>query len=276
MFLDLVPNKVIDHGGKKTGRVRTTSSEKNRITVALCCTSSGKLLPPFIIFKGKTKRLLKKMKLPSGAVCSTQVKAWMDEERMLEWIDKVWSLYVQGKPALLTLDTFSGHLTKAVKEAFDKCGSLAHAQHLHIHTYTLALLALDISINKPFKTQLRQLWCQYMIEETDKGVSKLKRPPKESLVDWILRAQELIERIIKKSFLVAGITNTIGSSEEELIRVDPTYGEIQQIMTEVFGEVHMGYMEPDSNTGEDPFVNCSDTSESEDPELNDPLANAEE
>lgn len=47
-------------------------------------------------------------------------------------------------------------------------------------------------------------------------------------------------------------------------------------MTEVFGEIHMGYVEPDSSTEEDPFVNCSNTSESEDSELNDPLANAEE
>ena len=157
---------------------------------------------------------------------------------------------------MLSLDTFSGHLTKA-KEAFDKCGT----KLLVIPGgCTSVLQPLDISINKPFKSHLRQLWCQYMIEETDKGVSKRKRPPKESLVEWILRAQELIERrniIIKKTFLVAGITNTIGSSEEELIRDDPTYGEIQQIMTEVFGEVHMGYMEPDSSTEEDPFVNCS-------------------
>ena len=42
-----------------------------------------------------------------------------------------------------------------------------------------------------------------MIEETDKGVLKVKHPPKESLINWILRVQEQIERrntIINKSF----------------------------------------------------------------------------
>ena len=47
----------------------------------------------------------------------------MDEERMLEWIDKVWLPYVQRKPALLCLDTFTGHLTERVKAAFDECGT---------------------------------------------------------------------------------------------------------------------------------------------------------
>ena len=42
---------------------------------------------------------------------------------MLEWIDKVWSPYVQGKPALLALDTFTGHLTETVRAAFDKCAT---------------------------------------------------------------------------------------------------------------------------------------------------------
>ena len=117
IFWDLVPNQVVDRKGKKTVRVRTTNSEKNRITAVLCCTAAGKLLLPFIIFKGKTKRPLQKVNIPSGAVCTTQVNAWMDEERMLEWIDKVWSPYVKGKPVLLSLDTFSGHLTSVVKEA---------------------------------------------------------------------------------------------------------------------------------------------------------------
>ena len=116
IFWDLVPNQVVDRKGKKTVRVRTTNSEKNRITAVLCCTAAGKLLLPFIIFKGKTKHPLQKVNIPSGAVSTTQVNAWMDEEWMLEWIDKVWSPYVKGKPALLSLNTFSGHLTSVVMQ----------------------------------------------------------------------------------------------------------------------------------------------------------------
>ena len=75
----------------------------------------------------------------------------MDEKRMLEWMP-----YVQGKPALLSLDTFSGHLTEAVKDAFDKCGT----KMLVIPGgCTSVLQPLDISINKPFKSYIRQSWC---------------------------------------------------------------------------------------------------------------------
>ena len=191
----------------------------------------------------------------------------MDEERMLEWINKVWLPYVQGKPALLCLDTFTGHLTERVKAAFDECGT----KLLVIPGGCTSILQpLDISINKPFKTYIRQSWCQYMIEESDKGVSKVQPPPKESLINWILRAQEIIESrdsIIKKSFLVAGIANTMGSSEENLIRDDSTYKEIQDIIDNVFGSTHMGYVEPHSSSvEEDPFANCTDSSDSSDTE----------
>ncbi len=59
VFLDLVPNKVVDKKGKKTIQVRTTGSDKNCITATLCCTAAGKLLPPFVVFsrRGPPKRV---------------------------------------------------------------------------------------------------------------------------------------------------------------------------------------------------------------------------
>ena len=120
------------------------------------------------------------MKIPSGVIATTQVKGWMDEVRMLEWIDKVWSPYVSGKPALLSLDTFSGHLTDSVRKAFSKCNT----KLLVIPGgCTSVLQLLDLSINKPFKNYIRDMWCQYMVQEADKGVSKVKPPPKSSLLE---------------------------------------------------------------------------------------------
>ena len=159
LFLDSVPKKVVDQRGKKTIHVRTTGSEKNRITVTLCCSASGTILTPFVVFKGKTMRPLKNVTIPDGVVATTQEKAWMDELRMLEWIRKVWAPYVSGKPALLSLDTFSAHLTCNVKAEFEKC----HTKLLIIPGgCTSVPQPLDISINKPFKDYIRQLWCQYI------------------------------------------------------------------------------------------------------------------
>ena len=153
VFLDLVPNKVADWKGNKTIRVRTTGSEKNGITAALRCTAAGKLLPPYIIFKRRMNRPLKNVKILTGAICTTQVNAWM------EWIDRVWSPSIQGKPALLSLDTFAGHLTETVRAAFDKCGT----KLLVIPgVCTSVLQPRDISINKPLKSYMRHSWGQYM------------------------------------------------------------------------------------------------------------------
>ena len=103
-----------------------------------------------------------------------------------------------------------------------------------------------------------------MIEESDKSVSKVKPPPKESLINWILKAQETIESknsIIKKSFLVTGIANTMGSSEKPLISDDSTY---------VFGKTHMEYHSSLVEAEENPFANCtdSDLSDAEEDEEN--------
>ena len=47
-------------------------SEKQRITA---CTSSGKMLPPMVIFKGKTQRVIKDISNSHGAVVSFQKEA---------------------------------------------------------------------------------------------------------------------------------------------------------------------------------------------------------
>ena len=75
-----------------------------------------------------------------------------------------------------------------------------------------------------------------MIEETDRGVSQVKHPPKEAVVECNLIAQENVKgksMTFKKFFLEAGI----GRSSEELMRDNSTY------MSEVFGEKHSGYVE---------------------------------
>jgi hypothetical protein len=86
----------------------------------------------------------------------------------------------------------------------------------------------------------------------------------EASSDWVdfeSTGENRGEEYNQEVFLVAGIT--IGSSEEELARDDSTYREIQQIMTEVFVEGHMGYVEPSEESDEDPFASCSSNSESE-------------
>ncbi len=142
VYMDMVPSRTIDKKGKK---VRTTKSEKCRVTAVLACTATGDMLPPMIVFKGTTTRSIRGV-ASNDAVISYQKKAWVDEKQMLKWIKEVWVKYTKNAPSLLFFDTFSAHLTAAVKESFKLCNTTVI---LIPGGLTSILQPLDVSINKP-------------------------------------------------------------------------------------------------------------------------------
>ena len=164
---------------------------------------------------------------------------------MLEWIQNVWLPYVGGRPALLCLDKFSGHLTEAVKDALVKGGT----KLLVIPGgCTSVLQPLDVSVNKPFKSFIRQSWCERMVREAETGAAKITPASKSMLMEWIKAAADRVEQhptTIEKSFQVTGIVQ-----KPDCTRSDTLYKEIQEVMTDVFGQEYMGYVEPT----DDPFA----------------------
>ena len=93
-----------------------------------------------------------------------------------------------------------------------------------------------------------------MIEETDKGVTKVKHPPKEAVIEWTI-AQEKIEEMsmaIKKSFSVAGIV--IGSEEDLILYIKKSRKCLMFFC--------IGSMELSEESNEDLSADCSNTSES--------------
>lgn len=199
----------------------------------------------------------------------------MDEPRMLMWIDKVWKPYVAGRPALLTLDTFTAHLTEAVKDAFHQCKTTIVVIP---GGCTPTLQLLDISLNKPLKGYIRHSWTQYRLAESEKGNEKIQPPSKSLILEWIKAAQDKLESnpvIAKKSFLIAGISNALGGHENELIRNETACQEVDEIMREVFGDDIMGYVEPNTTTSDndDPFADGCDPNNSDSDANDDPGPN---
>jgi DDE superfamily endonuclease len=73
----------------------------------------------------------------------------MDEELMLQWVDKVWRPSVaQFDHSYLLLDCCTSHLTTAVKAAFDNCNTEVD---FILKGYTCKLQPMDVGINKPVK-----------------------------------------------------------------------------------------------------------------------------
>ena len=113
-FFDMVPAKSIASKGVKECVVRTTGSEKKHLTVVLSATGDGKMLPPMIIFKGKTDKTIKNLNIPKGFIVKTQEKAWMDDDLMQTWVEEIWLNHVRAESkklgfdnSLLAFDAFS-------------------------------------------------------------------------------------------------------------------------------------------------------------------------
>ena len=101
-----------------------------------------------------------------------------------------------------------------------------------------------------------------MVDEAEKGTaSKIAPASKTQLLEWIKAASDLIDKnteSIKKSFEVAGIID--GSDQ----RNNAAYADINRVMEGVFGEGHMGYVQPSASDDDDPFAGCSDSESDED------------
>lgn len=85
-----------------------------------------------------------------------------------------------------------------------------------------------------------------MLENTSTNNNPSK-PLKQLIVNWIVSANNMIDSnkcIVKKSFLVTGLSNALGGHEDQLIRNDLVRKEIDEVITEVFGEEAMGFKEP--------------------------------
>ena len=126
------------------------------------------------------------------------------------------------------------------------------------------LQPLDVSINKPDKSLMKASWQDYMLERMSSlgPGTKIAPPSQQLLTDWLVEANTKLNdnsTIVKKSFLVTGISNALGGHENVLIRNDTTLKEINEVITEVFGEEVMGF--DDSQPDQDPFDSESSDSE---------------
>jgi DDE superfamily endonuclease len=95
---------------------------------------------------------------------AVQKKAWMDEAKMIDWIERVCAPHIRRQqPAgimYLLLDKFRTHLTAKVKDTFEKCGT--EVDYIP-GGYTSKYQMLDVGVNRPFKNNTVNDFTQWMI-----------------------------------------------------------------------------------------------------------------
>jgi hypothetical protein len=117
----------------------------------------------------------------------------------------------------LVLDSFTAHKTNAVKNRFhEKKTNLAVIPG----GLTSRLQPLDVSLNKPFKAKVRNLYNHWMSEAikdyTPSG--KIKRPSYSLVANWVKESWEAMDtNMIKRSFKCYGVSNNVNGSEDILI-----------------------------------------------------------
>ena len=119
MYFDMPSSKTIDFTGVKTVMSKTTGCEKLRFSVALTILSSGRKLPPLIIFKNLKK--VPKGKYPKDVVVTVAKGGSMTNQIMTQsFIPEVWNKRTGRlfrKRSLLVMDTVKGHYHVNVKNS---------------------------------------------------------------------------------------------------------------------------------------------------------------
>lgn len=160
--------------------------------------------------------------MPRGIHVRAQVKGWMDEKLVKDWLRTVWS-QVGGllrKRNLLVWDSFRAHLCQNVKSVLKESNTDVAVIP---GSMTSILQPLDVGVNKPFKDQLRQRWNKWMLdgEHSFTPAGRMKKPGLQLICKWILESWEAISpATIVRSFLRCCITNSLDGTEDDILWQD--------------------------------------------------------
>ena len=118
-------------------------------------TASGKLLTPFLIFKGKANSCIANRELqtyPDKCIYACQDKAWMDEPMMHKWIDLVLIPWKNSRDPsitpLLILDAYRVHMMGSIVNRIQALG--IEVQHIPAGC-TYLCQPVDVGINRSIK-----------------------------------------------------------------------------------------------------------------------------
>lgn len=198
LTFDCPSNRTVSKSGEKSISIITTGNEKTSFTCVLACTANGDKLKPMIIFKRKT---LPKGNFPPDVLIRCNIKGWMCEQLMLEWLKEVWrkrkGAFFQPN-GLLIMDSMKAHLMDSVKiEAKKVFASLA----IIPGGLTKILQPLDLTINKSFKSQVRLHWENWMAADQHlytKG-GNMKKASYEEVAKWVSEAWKTVSPDVVKS-----------------------------------------------------------------------------
>lgn len=145
--------------------------DKREVTLLLTINMAGKILPPQLIYSGKTTRCLPAYSFPSDWNVTFSESHWSTVDTMLEYCDKILRPYLAsvrsslGRPnqkALLILDVFAVHRCDVVKEMF----ASMNCELVYVPAgCTGDLQPLDLAVKEDYKKCLKSHFSEYYANE---------------------------------------------------------------------------------------------------------------
>ena len=204
--------KTLEVRGSKTIQVCTSTMDTKHVTVAATVTASGKMLPPFMIFKGAPNGRIATREFstyPAGGKYACQKKAWMDKDQMHAWIDVVLKPYKDdkderdpdGPPPILILDAYRIHQMGSVVNRIQMMG----IEVIHIPAgCTYLCQPIDMGINKPLKNAMHKRWEEWMMCD---GIvhGRAKEPSHKQVAEWLVNAYtSILEQVGRNAWMMTG------------------------------------------------------------------------
>lgn len=205
IFFNLTGDYTLEKKGSKEVLIKTDVAEKKRVTVVLGIIRPLEGAPekvykckPMLIVKGETRRVVNSMNILAGerdCVVRFDAKAWCNEALCKEWVKKCIPAGV-AESALLVWDNFAAHVTEGTLRA---CA----AEKLTVLTLppncTPYIQPLDVAINRPFKTLMRQKYRAWAVENPKKQLTN------RNIYDFLVEAwKEISETSILNAFRTCG------------------------------------------------------------------------
>ena len=126
------PRTTLQAKGSRTVHISAAVGKKMRCTTHIGIDRSGKMMTPYIIFKGMPGGRIEKRELPTfsdHAYYAMQKNAWCDETCMLDWLNKSFKDWVDARKVqfpdiipVLILDAFAVHMLTSVVAKVESLG----------------------------------------------------------------------------------------------------------------------------------------------------------
>ena len=155
--------------------------DKREMTVLLCCTLSGELLSPQLIYAGKTERCHPSVCFPDGWNITHSPNHWSTQETMMEFLDKILIPYVQQTrermelpptfPAVAIFDVFAAHRCQPFLDVL----TANKIQPVFVPAgCTGELQPLDITVNAVFKRELKSSFSSWYAKQVSESLKNGK------------------------------------------------------------------------------------------------------